>query len=216
MKIKDTVHPSLNTEFYDNTKRYCQQKQILFVDKEFPPKKPSLVPSPAPSDYRGQWDTLSWSRADQLFGEGQYELFRNIEPRDILQGSLGDCYFLCSLSSLAEYPKLISRLFDENSINENGICSVWLHINGVWQRFILDEYFPSNGNRLAFSRTDEKELWVILLEKAYAKAYGSYWDIVGGDPVHALRDLTGAPYDRIEDFKDLDQAWSQLKEANAK
>lgn len=55
-----------------------------------------------------------------------------------------------------------------------------------------------------------------MLEKAYAKAYGSYWDIVGGDPVHALRDLTGAPYTRIEDFDDMDAAWSKLKEANAK
>ena len=61
---------------------------------------------------------------------------------------------------------------------------------------------------MAFSKTDENELWVILLEKAYAKAYGSYWEIVGGDPVHALRDLTGAPYDRIEDFSNLDSAWS--------
>jgi calpain-15 len=61
---------------------------------------------------------------------------------------------------------------------------------------------------LAFSKTNGKELWVIALEKAYAKAYGSYWDIVGGDPVHALRDLTGAPYTRIEDFSDMDESWS--------
>lgn len=54
------------------------------------------------------------------------------------------------------------------------------------------------------------------MEKAYAKAYGSYWEIVGGDPVHALRDLTGAPYDRIENFQNMNAAWSQLKEANAK
>lgn len=69
---------------------------------------------------------------------------------------------------------------------------------------------------MAFSKTEQNELWVILLEKAYAKVYGNYWDIVGGDPVHALRDLTGAPYDRIEDFTDLDAAWAKLKEANNK
>lgn len=33
----------------------------------------------------------------------------------------------------------------------------------------------------------------MLLEKAYAKAYGSYLNIEGGDPATALRDLTGAP-----------------------
>ena len=125
---------------------------------------------------------------------------------------MGNCYFLCALSSLAEYPSLIERLFDNAEVNENGIHAVWLNINGVWQRIVLDEYFPvvqRNGKyELAFSKTDQNELWVILLEKAYAKAYGSYWEIVGGDPVHALRDLTGAPYDRIEDFNDMDSAWS--------
>ena len=53
------------------------------------------------------------------------------------------------------------------------------------------------------------------MEKAYAKAYGSYWEIIGGDPVHALRDLTGAPYDRIEDYKDLNADWKKLYEANS-
>ena len=121
---------------------------------------------------------------------------------------------------MAEYPSLIKRLFDFDECNSYGIHSVWLHINGIWTRFILDEYFPvtqkGRNSKLAFSKTEQKELWVILLEKAYAKAYGSYWDIIGGDPVHALRDLTGAPYSRIEDFDNLNEAWSKLKEANAK
>ena len=43
---------------------------------------------------------------------------------------------------MAEIPELISRLFDYDSINENGINAVWLHINGCWQQIILDEYFP--------------------------------------------------------------------------
>lgn len=34
--------------------------------------------------------------------------------------------------------------------------------------------------------------------------------------MHALRDLTGAPYDRIDNLKDLDAAWEKLTTANQK
>ena len=36
-------------------------------------------------------------------------------------------------------------------------------------------------------------IWHIILEKAYAKFYGSYIDIIGGWGSDALRDLTGYP-----------------------
>ncbi len=36
-------------------------------------------------------------------------------------------------------------------------------------------------------------IWHIILEKAYAKFYGSYSNIISGNPCDALRDLTGAP-----------------------
>lgn len=38
----------------------------------------------------------------------------------------------------------------------------------------------------------------MLLEKAYAKVYGSYKNIEGGNPAIAMRDLTGAPYENKE------------------
>ena len=46
---------------------------------------------------------------------------------------------------------------------------------------------------LAFSRARGEQLWVFLLEKAYAKAHGSYRAISGGEIAEALLDLTGAP-----------------------
>lgn len=33
----------------------------------------------------------------------------------------------------------------------------------------------------------------MLLEKAYAKAYGDYEKIIGGQPYEAIKDLTGSP-----------------------
>ena len=39
---------------------------------------------------------------------------------------------------------------------------------------------------------------MLLLEKAYAKAYGCYLNIESGTPSEAMRMLTGAPTEFIE------------------
>lgn len=219
VNVYETIHPSLRTNKLPNLVTYCQKKGYSFKDKEFFADRTSLIGKNTPVDYDGQFDVIEFKTAHDLF-KGNYCLYNEISPCDIRQGALGNCYFLCSLSALAEYPDLIKRLFDFDYCNDYGIQSVWLNLNGIWTQIILDEYFPSyfNGieHDLAFSKTDQNELWVLLLEKAYAKAYGSYWEIIGGDPVHALRDLTGAPYDRIEDFNDLDAAWKKLSDANSR
>ena len=56
------------------------------------------------------------------------------------------------------------------------------------------------------------------MEKAYAKAYGSYNVIVSGQPKDALRDLTGAPsYDVVhKDVKDREQFWNKIVDADRK
>ena len=58
----------------------------------------------------------------------------------------------------------------------------------------------------------------MLLEKAYAKAYGSYMRIISGNPAVALRDLTGAPSERTyhKDFKNEDELWNYLHSAEKK
>ena len=58
------------------------------------------------------------------------------------------------------------------------------------------------GDRFAFVRTPSgKELWPVIIEKAYAKKYGSYSAIAGGLVDLALSELTnGIPesYERDE------------------
>ena len=55
-----------------------------------------------------------WKRASDFKFQGiNLKVFEGtIEPGDIRQGNLGDCYFLSSLSALAEYENLIARLFE--------------------------------------------------------------------------------------------------------
>jgi calpain-15 len=109
------------------------------------------------------------------------------------------------LASLTEKPDLIARLFDDTTTNVAGVYSVWLNINGEWIEYLLDDFIPchndpkaNNQPNFIFTVTEENEIWVQLLEKAYAKAYGSFKAIEGGLPSYAMRDLTGASFKMIE------------------
>jgi calpain-15 len=57
------------------------------------------------------WSNFVWKRPKDVYGEGNYKVFNNISPDDIKQGHCGDCYYLSCLSSLAENPKWIKRIF---------------------------------------------------------------------------------------------------------
>lgn len=50
--------------------------------------------------------------------------------------------------------------------------------NGILQECVVDDYIPCNTKGCPiFSKANGNELWVLLLEKAYAKIYGSYHKI---------------------------------------
>jgi len=55
------------------------------------------------------------------------------------------------------------------------------------------------------------EIWVILMEKAWAKIHGSYEVIIAGDGATTLRDITGAPSFNY-DTKD-DETWDRILKA---
>ena len=116
---------------------------------------------------------------------------------DTTQGALGDCYFLSALAVLAARPRMVRRLFlapDEGSARAAGAHLVRLCKDGAWITVLLDDALPCTASkRLAFSWGKRKQLWVPLLEKAWAKVHGSYAAIERGSVSEALAALTGAP-----------------------
>lgn len=75
------------------------------------PCETSLIPdweSDEVYDKVREWSKFKWIRASELAdlndaAEGKLEIFKDtVEPGDIVQGALGDCYFLSTLSVLAE------------------------------------------------------------------------------------------------------------------
>lgn len=140
---------------------------------------------------------------------------------DLRQGGVGDCWFMSALAVVAERPDLILRLFGgETARNAAGCYQVRLFLDGEWQAVTIDDRLPCtdqqrrpDGSGLAYSRADGQQLWTALLEKAYAKAHGSYRAISGGEIAEALLDLSGCPTESV-DFDehgfDPQELWRRL------
>jgi len=94
-----------------------------------------------------------------------------VNPNDINQGQIGDCYFLVVLSSLAENPNRIKKIFNQEHKRPSGIYSLNLFIDGIDQKVYVDDYLPTQNRNLVFAHNRQKEIWVSLIEKAWAKIH---------------------------------------------
>ena len=149
-----------------------------FTDEDFPPNDYSLCGPYGPIP---DWESIKWRRASFAIDKPVL-VNKKIEPNDIQQGFLGDCYFLAGLAALAERPDRIFNLFLLKELNDMNYFSVKMLYRGKWRTVDIDDYVPFVLNMPAFGKSNEGELWVIVLEKAWAKVYGSFKQIEAGFP----------------------------------
>ena len=153
------------------------------------------------------------------------------------QGGVGDCWFMSALAVVAERHDLIARLFADTAVNVAGCYSLRFFLDGEWTSILIDDRLPvSNAARradlafegwdgsagLAYARCGDgmggathQMLWACLIEKAYAKAHGSYKSTSGGEIQEALIDLTGAPCLSVnfnEGGFDSELLWRSMRE----
>lgn len=83
-----------------------------YTDSEFAPNFDSLWGFGECTTYsKSAWQQYSWKRPIEFF-EGPYSIYENkVDPNDIMQGQLGDCYFLSAIAALAEWKDRVKKLF---------------------------------------------------------------------------------------------------------
>jgi calpain-15 len=187
---------------------------LHFTDPYFPPGLSSLY---GDSQFRVSGPVV-WLRPSE-FLKGQIHVFEGgIDNSDIQQGELGDCWLMCTLCALATKPLYITKLFQNAEYNEHNFYRLRLCKDGEWQTVTVDDLIPCSkaSKEPVFSRNNGNELWVIILEKAYAKLHGSYLALKGGMAQESFEDLTGCPaftfyFNKIREKIDSGEFWRDMK-----
>ncbi|GFP92459.1 calpain-type cysteine protease dek1 [Phtheirospermum japonicum] len=168
-----------------------------FTDQEFPPSDRSLFLDPDNPPLKLQV-VSQWMRPDEIVQEKQL--------------SSSPCLF-----SGTANPSDVSRISEviiTPDYNEEGIYTVRFCIQGEWVPVVVDDWIPCESPGKPAFATSKKgnELWVSILEKAYAKLHGSYEALEGGLVQDALVDLTGGAGEEI----DMRSAQSQIDLASGR
>ena len=176
----------------------------VFTDPLFPPTVNSLlgldysgnpIDSDAYNKYKEQTETdkISFLRAKEILGDNYCLFADKIEVDDVIQGNLGDCYFFAAVSNLCNYPDKIRKMFKQSSKNEKGFYEIEFFIDGEKQIVIVDDYFPVDNNTkmLTYAKANKNQIWVALLEKAWAKINGGYINIISGRVFEVLEFMIG-------------------------
>ncbi|CAJ1344140.1 unnamed protein product [Effrenium voratum] len=152
---------------------------------------------------------VTWARLRTNVVSGLVVVGRDgFRPEDARLGqqseSLGDALFVEAVAVLAERPRALEKLL-AYSWTASGCHEVRLCIAGLWRASFVDERFPMSASSaknlhesLAFGRCAGNQLWIPLLEKAYAKAFSAYQFAFPGTALHTfLEELTGAVVERV-------------------
>jgi len=119
------------------------QHSELFKDELFPPEITSLIDfeDKILSDtHKIKWSSFEWISLRNNYND--ITLLNNVSCKDVIQGSLGNCYFLSVCAVMAEFPHRLDKIFLIKKINQAGIYAVRFFIDGEIKKIIVDDMIP--------------------------------------------------------------------------
>ncbi|CAF0784390.1 unnamed protein product [Didymodactylos carnosus] len=126
---------------------------------------------------------------------------------DIIQGRLGNCFFIAALQAIAScQPGILKSIVKTLSTDhqyrcvfyrQGELCEIDVDLTNV--------PIDSHTNVPIYCRsTSEGVIWPYVFEKAYSQFYGSYDNLLGGNTSEAFYDLLGLP---VEEYDLTDETW---------
>ena len=176
-----------------------------------------------------QWTKIKWKRIHE------FNLSPMLFPKDKSLNPLDSCInlidgfkyklgliknenLLSAILATAEDANRITQLFTTDKLNSQGVYEIKLCKEGYWNYLLIDDYLPCfyNTEELCFTnctKNDNVYFWIMLLEKAFAKLYGSYCLLEKLSIEDVLYNLTGS-YPKIL-FNTCNDLWSNIKNENS-
>ena len=168
---------------------------------------------------------ITWKTCREYLGQENVVILpEKINFRNFNQGEIRDCYFIACVSALAQIPQLlyfIMGLTDKEVQNENpDYFMVKFFIDGNWTKIIVEDSFPcfskNNSNfKLVGAEPDNNELFMMILEKAWAQINGGYDQIELGDIKNIFELFLGCKCDYFQNddnISNIEYLFNKVKE----
>lgn len=138
-------------------------------------------------------------------------------PNDVMQGSIGNCWVMASMSAIAEVETRVHNMMFTDSYNDEGIYALKFWALGSPVEISVDDKIPvwKGTNSGIFAKLPDNSFWSVITEKAMAKYHGNYESLVSGDPRHSALIMTGSPafWHTPSDYSEAD-LWAMIMEHN--
>jgi hypothetical protein len=178
------------------------------------PDQPALPELSFPVEWRQPEDAGENAETSCSFMKAPAGSIDPMDPNDIKQGAIGDCWFMAAASTVAMEDSLDDRwlgrydedkgiyefiFYEENDFTERRVCVDRFlplrKLHPLPPGYMRGDGFPGDYRYCLCKSGTPGELWPSLIEKAIAKLYGSYDNIVGGLSAIGIANLVrGVPY----------------------
>ena len=182
-RIQSINYAKLSTSFANGTAR-------PFIDPDFRADGSSIIwtdyASPKIMGELGRYQNVVWKRVSNIVKDKRSLNFffghQGINPFDIQQGMLGDCWLLAGLATLASRDDRLTKIFMNKDIRypSDGLIGIKVRVLNRPMIVPVDDFIPvistrSLGDVPIFARgSSDQDYWGSLAEKAFAKLYGNY------------------------------------------